>query len=575
MLVILPVHEKDAHLAVRNLEHCLHIDGHVDFPAWVCHERDYVPTAVIELARRYFINVEVFAYDPWKGDANWPYGANWAFQSIAREIERRGTKLPFFWWESDAVPVRPGWLSTLADAYTNGNQPFAGPVAFQPNLGHYMAGVAIYPPNLSHHYTTALLTRAMPWDVVASTRDGNLRKTHDLSNLICHTPVTNNTHFTSTDDIEREIPASAVLFHKCKDASLLDVLQGKIDPSAPNVSTAPKTSSTTVPSFTEQTPWPSGYFTFPHAPYTYHYNPSIASANGALHLFTRRHRFNLEAVTGGTLKGNRSDLSIWRIRDNMTLHPTPILPTMPARYPNEMWEDPRAMVGQDGVTYLSFATWIHHKQWAVRQSFAKLSNDWRTLTPLWETPYGGNNRRPDQGQRNEKNWIWFQHDNQWHCQYSINPGDVFKVDALGNATESWQTKEVAHSWEHGLPLRGGTPPTRIGNEYVAFFHTSTVWQKPKRRYYMGAYTFEAKPPFAIKRMTMKPLLSGSDQDFRALGGPLVIFPCGAHYNAGEWLVVFGVNDEACGWIKIPHVDLNNLLEPVKRGVVEKLALAFA
>lgn len=225
---------------------------------------------------------------------------------------------------------------------------------------------------------------------------------------------------------------------------------------------------------------------------------------------------------------------------------------------------------------MSFATWVHHQKWSIRQSFTRLTRDWRAVEPLWESPHGGNTRRPEVNRVHEKNWIWFQHDSQWWCQYAINPGEFFRVDGNGNPVEVQKSKDVSlAAWQFGLPLRGGTPPVRVGDEYVAFFHTSTVWQKPKRRYYMGAYTFDAAPPFTLRRMTLQPLLTGSDQDFRALNGPLVIFPNGSILRDNEWLVTFGVNDEACGWVKIPHEDLEARLEFVNRkSVVERLVEAF-
>jgi predicted GH43/DUF377 family glycosyl hydrolase len=176
----------------------------------------------------------------------------------------------------------------------------------------------------------------------------------------------------------------------------------------------------------------------------------------------------------------------------------------------------------------------------------------------------------------EKNWIWFEHMGSWYCQYSINPGDVFVVSGDGTPTQSWKTKEAKHEWQHGLPLRGGTTPTLIDDEFWAFFHTALPWQKPKRRYFMGAYTFDAHPPFSLRRITTVPLLIGSEHDFRALGGPLVIFPGGSILDeqTNEWLVVFGVNDEACGWIRIPHAELAEKMVEVKRGVFEKLANAL-
>jgi predicted GH43/DUF377 family glycosyl hydrolase len=86
---------------------------------------------------------------------------------------------------------------------------------------------------------------------------------------------------------------------------------------------------------------------------------------------------------------------------------------------------------------------------------------------------------------------------------------------------------------------------------------------------MGAYTFSTKAPFEIKRITPTPILAGSELDYRVLGSPLVIFPNGALPDYDEkgmlegFTVVFGVNDENCGWLKMPWKDLEKSMVKVK------------
>lgn len=554
MIVVLPVCHKDVAIAIRNIEHAFNLDGQVEFPCVVAYERGFDAAHIIETAKCYFSKVDTFVYEPWTGDQSWPFAANWAFQSVARHAASIFKK-PWFWWEADATPLCAGWLSTIAHSYKSGGRPFAGAVATQGELT-YMAGVAVYPANAANRMEHALFARREAFDVVASVKDGVMRNTHDISRLICHT-VSNNNHFTSMSDVERLIPSEAVLFHKCKDGSLLDVLQGK----TPEPEAETSHAYANAPSFVEQTQWPSGYFTFPAQGSTVHFNCSLVKVGTELRLFTRRWRYNIEN-RGSIKRENKSDLAIWKVRPSMMLDTNPIIPSVPSRYPQEQWEDPRAMVGNDGRIYLSFATWVHYKPWSIRQSFARLSQDWRSVEPMFESPYGGNTRIPAVGRTHEKNWIWFEHDGRWTCQYSINPGEFFAVDGKGNVKEKWQTPEIALRWKYGLPLRGGTPLTRVGDELIGFFHTAMPWIKPKRRYFMGAYALEAKPPFKLLRITEEPLLVGSEQDVRGLNGPLVIFPNGAVLDNDTWTVVFGVNDEACGWIKIPNKDIDHLMNPV-------------
>lgn len=563
MLAVLHVCDKDLPSAIRNLEWCIEMDGRVDFKALISGERHIDMTALVETATRYFSTVDVFRYDPFRGDPSWPQPQNNAWQETARYIESTKTKDSWFWWEQDAIPVKPGWLSILASAHAHGGRPFSGAVT---NLmgNHYVAGVAVYPPNISHHLMYALLASTQSFDIVASVRDGMLKKSHDISPLITHTPDKDNTRFNTTEDVVRYMPDTAVIFHKCKDGSLLDVLQGK---TPLEVQTA--RIGVQYPSFTEQTQWPCGLFTFPTTTVpTAYFNCSIVEKDGDKWLFTRRTRFGTDPAV---INSNTNDLAIWRIRPNMTLDPTPILPSKPNRFQHEQWEDPRAMIGNDGQTYVSFATWIHYKNWPGRQSLTRLNREWRKFDVVLEPMYGGNAPRPEKATGWEKNWVWFEHENKWHAVYTINPHVTIPIDYQGNAGTPYTNKHLDLPWPHGDP-RGGTMPVRIGDEYLCFFHSSATWKKPKRRYFMGAYTFSAHPPFELLRMTPEPLLVGSDQDFRALGGPLVIFPNGALLEHGHWLVVFGVNDENCGWIKIPHAELDEKLIYAgrKKGLVETL-----
>lgn len=577
IIVVLPVCAKDQHLAIRNLEWCIQLDGKCDFRALLAHERGFDPGPVLDLASRYFEVVDLFVYDKWNGERDWPIPHNKAWQEVARHIESK-VKLPWFWWEQDAVPIKAGWLPTIVSAHVQGGRQLTGPLTTSQGLA-YIAGVAIYPWDVSVFMPRALLSYKEPWDKVARRHDGVMSKAHDISSLIVHTPDVVNTVFDSMDDVYRLIPESAVMFHKNKDGSLLDVLQGKAA-AIPESEAAPKlisasgpafTLDRSIPSFTEQTEWPSGYFTFPTQTHTCYFNCSICEHDGSMHLFTRRERYNLEQLTGGALQGRKNDLAIWRVRENMTLHPTPLLPACPSRYPHEQWEDPRVVIGEDGRAYVSFATWIHHKNYPGRQSFTRLSSDWRKVEVLFEPPFGNNARKPELQKGWEKNWIWFQNHGKWHCVYSINPHVVFSASMDGSVLETHKpARPIKLPWSFGEP-RGGTPPIRIGDEYLCFFHSSQNWQDRKRRYFMGAYTFDAEPPFEIRRMTTTPLLVGSDQDFRHLGGPLVIFPSGALLKNNEFLVVFGVNDEACGWIKIPSDAIEGLLETVNtKGIIQRV-----
>ena len=166
----------------------------------------------------------------------------------------------------------------------------------------------------------------------------------------------------------------------------------------------------------------------------------------------------------------------------------------------------------------------------------------------------------DGAPKSEKNWLWFEHGGRLHTIYMTDPHRVITWNQdYTAADQTFETAAPDESWWRFGHARGGTPPVLVGDEYWSFFHSSTPWTEwtsaQKRRYHMGAYAFEAKPPFRITRFAKVPLLTGSPYDPWAPGQPLVVFPCGAILRNNTWLVTLGVNDMASAWIEIPHADL--------------------
>jgi hypothetical protein len=164
---------------------------------------------------------------------------------------------------------------------------------------------------------------------------------------------------------------------------------------------------------------------------------------------------------------------------------------------------------------------------------------------------------------NQKNWLWFDHDGFLHLIYMTDPHEVVRWNPDMTVNQVFKDEFPSEHWNDFGHARGGTPPVLIDGEYWLFFHSSTDWkewnkQHPgdvKRRYHMGAYAFEARPPFRVTRVVDEPLLTGSQMDPWATGLPLVVFPGGAILRDGKWFVVMGVNDCACAWIEIPHNEL--------------------
>lgn len=320
-----------------------------------------------------------------------------------------------------------------------------------------------------------------------------------------------------------------------------------------------------IPSITEQTSWACGIFDFRMARVdgTDYFNPGLVEIDGVLWLLARRAR-NLPGV--GPFGMN--DLVSFELEGLLPKRGT-VLKLQKYRS-DQQFEDPRIVLN-NGKLYVSYTTFVvfgANKFSYAHQSLSVLDRNWK-VTKTYEPEYGHNKKHWLSNKGFEKNWLWFFWRNDPMLLYLTKPHTVvsIKFGVPADQQRVFVTHEVNPLWVHGEP-RGGTPPVLVDGEYWTFFHSSVPWTKTKRRYNMGAYAFEANPPFRITKMTSLPLLSGSRRDPWGEGKPLVVFPCGALMRDGEWLVTLGVNDLACAWIKIPHADLIELVQSVNQANIE-------
>lgn len=299
---------------------------------------------------------------------------------------------------------------------------------------------------------------------------------------------------------------------------------------------------------TQQTPWNCGLYDFGKANKkgTDYFNCGVIDRPDGRWLIARR------AIFGLTDKLGMNDLVAFKLVNNIPQFGVPI--KMGKRFPIEHFEDPRAMYW-NGRTYISCCNFIRNLKGCTypHQIICELDDHWN-LVKRFDPVYGYNGDDCGTQKKHEKNWLWFLHDDLPHLLYHANNNEVVKCGSNFMPVETFRTEWDSAIWSYG-EIRGGTPPVRVGDEYLTFFHSSSPWHGKKRQYHMGAYTFEAKAPFAIKKITIEPLLSGSKYDPFAESKPPCVFPCGALYDGNKWLVTLGVNDLACGFIEIDHLDL--------------------
>lgn len=298
-----------------------------------------------------------------------------------------------------------------------------------------------------------------------------------------------------------------------------------------------------MPRFTMQTEWKCGQFPLPLNKDVSHFNPGmVRDGAGQLWMLARKSARNSEGKWNSTLLA-------CKLTDDLRI--TETIDVKIPRCKFQQHEDPR-VIWKNNRFYVTFCGWSRKPKMAPKQLLAIFNANWQNEGLI--QPQFANNLSGSLGV--EKNWALFGHGGSFHFIYQFRPHIVVQMNGEIGLVQHLSDPKV--SWNYG-EVRGGTPPVQVGDEYITFFHSSLHWRNGQRRYYMGAYAFEAKAPFNVTRITKEPLLVGSENDTRIHGGPPVVFPCGALLENGEWLISFGVNDEACGWIRIPQKELEQKL----------------
>ncbi len=158
---------------------------------------------------------------------------------------------------------------------------------------------------------------------------------------------------------------------------------------------------------------------------------------------------------------------------------------------------------------------------------------------------------PDRlSKRLEKNWVPFIFNDELLISYMLSPHHVLWPD-LSNGEllrDYWST--VHFDWEWG-ELRGGTPAIKDGDFYIAFFHSSLLMKthhsngKKIQHYLMGAYRFQATPPFFITHISKEPIVGKGFYHGKAYPTwkPLhVVFAMGCIVNEETIWVSYGRQD---------------------------------
>lgn len=176
----------------------------------------------------------------------------------------------------------------------------------------------------------------------------------------------------------------------------------------------------------------------------------------------------------------------------------------------------------------------------------------------------------------EKNWNPFEYLNEDHqpqlmFEYSLSPHKLLelpdpRINRLNHLIFPDHPSPPILPWQEIWgDLRGGAPPQKIGDAYLGFFHSSMTDDEEVIWYLIGAYTFEATPPFRITAVSKCPILFEGIYDTPHLNtascNKRILFPMGfvMEERNGKQLIQLSCGENDSG-IKLVTIDKDALLK---------------
>ena len=189
-------------------------------------------------AKDLFGHVETMMVDVPANQQGWPKGANRMFHQASRQVQEC-FRQPFLWLEPDCVPLKSSWLIELDAEYGRSPKRFMGCFVRSKQAGMpqvYLPGCSIY-PNDAHELLAKSCEKINGWDIESAAltipRAANTPLIQDFFGQI-GLPPTFVAAKTETSP-KNAMPLSflrpeAVLFHRVKNSSLVDLLRERNKP---------------------------------------------------------------------------------------------------------------------------------------------------------------------------------------------------------------------------------------------------------------------------------------------------------------------------------------------------------
>ncbi len=238
LIVALPYCNSDHTSVTRLLEWMRELDTHIDHALLLVAD-DAVPMdtkrAIDALGKSIFSSSEtIMPKCPQSVNGNYHAPAAAMFERASSHILSCFKDWPWLWCEPDCVPLKSGWLYSLADAYEESPKRFVGSIARVKQDGvppTVMFATAIYPHN-AHEELKQFCDGKKAFDMAFS--DYVVPRAYNIP-LIQHvwgTPEQAPTfkRLTAADDGQQvgtlaNVSKNAVLWHRNKDGTLIELLR--------------------------------------------------------------------------------------------------------------------------------------------------------------------------------------------------------------------------------------------------------------------------------------------------------------------------------------------------------------
>lgn len=237
LIVALPYHTGDHASATRLLNWIAELDPHIDHHLLLVADAAVPPDikkALDALGKSIFASAEtILPKCPAPVNGNYHAPAAVMFERTMAHIDTCH-RWNFLWMEPDCVPLKSGWLDTLAEAYDNQPKRFMGST-FKTAGGDLPAtmffATAIY-PNCSHPELKQFCDGRKAFDVAFSDyvvpRGVNSKLFFHCFGAVNDPPTFKEVKLPADGPNVGElgsIPKEAVLMHRNKDGSLIDLLR--------------------------------------------------------------------------------------------------------------------------------------------------------------------------------------------------------------------------------------------------------------------------------------------------------------------------------------------------------------